>query len=387
MKITVVGMGYVGLSNAVMLATKHEVSILEIDQEKVLKLNNFQSPIQDSLIETYLKEKDLNLSATSDHNAAYEDTSIIIICTPTNFVNSKVGFDTSSIERVSSQIRELGFNGLIVIKSTVPIGFTESLEKNFPELNFAFFPEFLREGSALEDSLNPSRIICGSHKSEAKEFLNILIDSAQKKYIETLVVSSSEAEAIKLFSNTFLAMRVSFFNELDSYAIAKNLNSENIILGISMDERIGNYYNNPSFGYGGYCLPKDTKQLEADFADIPQELIKATVASNKKRKLFLTEQILKESSGSIGIYRLAMKAGSDNWRESALIDVIANINKDREVLIYEPLFEETFFMGIKVIKDFQRFVEASELILVNRIDEKITPWKNKIYTRDIFQNN
>ena len=387
MKITVVGMGYVGLSNAVMLATKHEVSILEIDQAKVSKLNKFQPPIQDSLIETYLKEKDLNLSATSDHNAAYQDASIIIICTPTNFINSEIGFDTSSIEMVSSQIHEVGFNGLIVIKSTVPIGFTESLEKRFPDLNFAFFPEFLREGSALEDSLNPSRIICGSYKVEAQEFLAMLIDSAQKKHIETLVVSSSEAEAIKLFSNTFLAMRVSFFNELDSYAIAKNLNSENIISGISMDERIGNYYNNPSFGYGGYCLPKDTKQLAADFEDIPQELIKATVESNKKRKLFLTAQILKEGSRSIGIYRLAMKAGSDNWRESALIDVITNISKDREVLIYEPLLKEKFFMGIKVINEFQKFIQASELIVANRLDEKITPWKNKIYTRDIFQNN
>ncbi|MDB9967211.1 nucleotide sugar dehydrogenase [Gammaproteobacteria bacterium] len=388
MKITVVGMGYVGLSNAVMLSQNNEVSVLEIDANKVTLLNDRKSPIQDDLISSYLQEKSLKISATTDSNLAFAASSFIIICTPTNFIESKNSFCTSSIDEVADNINRIGFNGLVVIRSTVPIGYTQKLQAKYPELSIAFFPEFLREGSALMDSLNPSRIICGSSAKLARDFIQLLLDASTSKDVPTLLTEPDEAEAIKLFSNAYLAMRVAFFNELDTFAYTKELNAKDIINGVSMDSRIGNFYNNPSFGYGGYCLPKDSKQLEANFALIPQELITASIKSNAKRKKFISKIINDYDLKNIGIYKLAMKLGSDNWRESALIDLIIEIKKlKKQIYIFDPILNHTSYMDCIVIKDLDEFIDKSDLIVANRIEKDIEEIDKPVFTRDIFNKN
>tara|TARA_B100000768_G_scaffold113829_1_gene105431 strand:+ start:2267 stop:3427 length:1161 start_codon:yes stop_codon:yes gene_type:complete len=386
MKITIVGMGYVGLSNAVMLAEKNNVTVLETNSQKVSDLNSKISPIKDSLISKYLKEKTLNLKATTDSLSAYKSSSIIVICTPTNYVDLKSSFDTSSIDDVVAQIDQLNFKGLIVVRSTVPIGYTDGLQSKYPYRNFAFFPEFLREGNSLRDGLNPSRIICGSYNKKGELFLKLLINSAIKKNINVMTVSPSEAESIKLFANSYLAMRVAYFNELDSYALANSLNTKNIIEGVSMDPRIGQHYNNPSFGYGGYCLPKDTKQLVSSFNKTPQSLVSATILSNKKRKEFLVKEILSKSAKSIGVYKLVMKKGSDNFRESALLHVVEKLKRERKIFIFEPLIQDKNFNGIEVINCFDEFVSRSDLIISNRVDDKLSAI-NKVFSRDIFKIN
>jgi len=388
MKIAVVGMGYVGLSNAIALAQRNTVSVLEISSEKVNLLNERKSPIVDSLASKYLKKKSVDISATTSAQEAYKNTKYILVCTPTNYNEKDNSFDTSSIKSVIRDISKTKFKGTIIIRSTIPIGFTKEIQKKYKNLNIAFFPEFLREGSALHDSLNPSRIVCGSKHSHAKKFLNLLIDCSAKKNIPTLVTDPNEAEAIKLFANTYLAMRVAFFNELDSFALSKSLNTRDIIDGISMDSRIGNHYNNPSFGYGGYCLPKDTKQLASSYDSIPQELIKATVISNKKRKKFLIDHLKNHSAKRIGIYKLAMKQGSDNWRESAVLEIIKKLKiAKKEILIYEPHFDEKTFMGIKVFNDLNEFKRKCDLIIANRVEDGLTDVANKVFTRDVFGNN
>jgi UDPglucose 6-dehydrogenase len=388
MKIAVVGMGYVGLSNAIALAQRNTVSVLEISSEKVDLLNNRESPLVDSLADKYLKKKSIDISATTKSDEAYKNAKYILICTPTNFDEKNNSFDTSSINSVIDDISKTKFKGTIIIRSTIPIGFTKEVQRKYDSLNIAFFPEFLREGSALEDCLNPSRIVCGSKHSHAKKFLNLLVECSRNKNIPTLVTDSNEAEAIKLFSNTYLAMRVAFFNELDTFALSKSLNTKDIIDGISMDSRIGNHYNNPSFGYGGYCLPKDTKQLVSNYDSIPQELIKATVLSNKKRKNFLISHIKNHTANKIGIYRLSMKQGSDNWRESAVLEIMKRLKVNKkEVLIYEPHFSKKTFTGIKVISDLDKFKENCDLIIANRVEDELKDVSSKIFTRDVFGNN
>ena len=388
MKITVVGMGYVGLSNAVMLSQNNEVSVLEIDANKVTLLNERKSPIQDDLISRYLQEKSLKISATTDSNIAFTASSFIIICTPTNFIESINSFCTSSIDEVTDNINKIGFNGLVVIRSTVPIGYTKKLQAKYPKLIIAFFPEFLREGSALKDSLNPSRIICGSSAKLARDFIQLLLDAGTSKDVPTLLTEPDEAEAIKLFSNAYLAMRVAFFNELDMFAFTKELNAKDLINGVSMDPRIGNFYNNPSFGYGGYCLPKDIRQLVSSFDEIPQEIIKATVESNKTRKHFISNYLKNHSAKKIGIYKLAMKHGSDNWRETALIDIIELLKKTKkQIFIYEPNFHSKIFMGIEVTDNFDDFIEQIDLVIANRISDQLTTINREVFTRDVFNTN
>jgi UDPglucose 6-dehydrogenase len=387
MKIAVVGMGYVGLANAIMLSIKNEVSILEISSEKVDLLNRGISPIKDKLIEKYLKNKNLRIKASTDPKEVYKNASFVIICTPTDFIYKEKTFNTASIEEIVSSLSVAGFKGLIIIKSTVPIGFTESLSMKYPNLKIAFFPEFLREGSALQDCLEPSRLICGSKEKIAAKFLELLKESCKSKKIQTLITHSSEAEAIKLFANSYLAMRVAFFNELDSFAISKSLNAEEIIRGISLDQRIGCHYNNPSFGYGGYCLPKDTKQLLANFESIPHNLLSGAINSNKNRKAYLSQILINSPAQVIGIYKLAMKAGSDNHRESAVIDIIKEIKKKKEVIIFDNSLAGKTFMGIKIFRNIDNFFSTSELIVANRFEKKLSRIKHKLFTRDIFNSN
>ena len=388
MKISVVGMGYVGLANAVMLAKKNEVSIAEIDPKKVDMLNNGESPINDSLITNYLNRQSIKLSATTSHKESYQNAKYIIICTPTNYLAGIKAFDTSGIQSIVNQINKSSFKGLIVIRSTVSIGFTEKLNQEFPKLKIAFFPEFLREGKALYDCLKPSRIICGSGDRKAKNFLKVLLSSSQKKNIDTLITSSSEAESIKLFSNAYLAMRVAFFNELDSFANSKNLNTKNIIDGVSLDERIGSHYNNPSFGYGGYCLPKDTKQLSGSFGEVPHNIIRSTISSNHQRKLYIVDEIIKNSKGSIGIYKLSMKKDSDNFRESSLLFIIKKLkNLNKKLYVFEPMIKSNKFHGIDVIDDFNDFIKRSELIVANRMYSELKARNANVFCRDIFNTN
>ena len=388
MKIAVVGMGYVGLSNAVMLSQHNEVSILEICSKKVDKLNKGKSPIKDSLISDYLKSKSLQISATIDFKKAFANAEFIVICTPTNFIESENAFCTSSIDSVIQQINSIGFKGLVIIRSTVPVGYTKKLQSICPNFKIAFFPEFLREGSALYDSLHPSRIICGSSDVLAKKFLNLLLQCCEKKNLSTLITGAEEAEAIKLFSNAYLAIRVAFFNELDSFSFLKNLSAKEIINGVSMDPRIGNTYNNPSFGYGGYCLPKDIKQLAASFDKIPQGLLSAAQESNQKRKKLIAEYVLQHKAKRIGIYKLAMKQGSDNSREAALIDIINMLNKSqKEIFIYEPSLKENVFMSIKVENDFNDFIKNVDLVITNRVTKELVATKKEIFTRDIYNIN
>jgi|SRR5690625_2600904 len=388
MKIAVAGMGYVGLANAVLLAQHHQVVILDINEERVDKLNKNISPISDEDIEHFLKTKNLNLEATTQSDVAYKDADIVIIATPTNYDPNKHYFDTSSVESVINNVLNINTDTIIVIKSTVPIGYTEEVRQQFKTEQILFSPEFLREGKALYDNLYPSRIIVGEQSERAEQFANLLAEGAVKKDVPILLADPTEAEAIKLFANTYLAMRVSFFNELDTYAEMNQLNSKQIIEGVGLDPRIGLHYNNPSFGYGGYCLPKDTKQLSANFKDIPTELIHAIIDSNDTRKKHITSMILKSDPKVVGIYRLTMKADSDNFRQSAIQDVIQHLQKKNiDVVIYEPIILEDEFDGLKVINDLTEFKKVSDVIVANRLDEMLEDIKDKVYTRDLFSEN
>lgn len=388
-KITVVGSGYVGMSLAVLLSQHHQVCIYDIDEERVKKINNGISTISDKDIDHFLKSNNLKLSATLDAKIAFEGVDFVIIATPTNYNEETKEFDTSSIE--SSVKKVLGNKNkepLIIIKSTVPIGYTLKLRDLFNYKNIVFSPEFLREGSALNDNLFPSRIIFGDKSQEILEFSEILKKSSKQENTKILFMESTEAECVKLFSNTYLAMRVAFFNELDSFSMKHELNSEDIIKGVSCDSRIGDHYNNPSFGYGGYCFPKDTKQLLANFKDVPQNLIKSIVDSNETRKYFIAEEIAKKDIKTVGIFRLIMKDGSDNFRFAAVMDIIDMLNeKGLEILIYEPLHKSQTFHSYKVIPNLKDFKELSNIIIANRFSEKLNDVSSKIFTRDIFGNN
>ena len=388
MQIIVIGAGYVGLSNAVLLAQKNQVKLIDIDANKILLLNQNKSPIKDSLIQKYLSTKKLSLSYDSELCGDLSSTDVIIIATPTNFNSKTKTFNTNTIESILFDLQQKKFSNLVIIRSTLPIGFTERIKKKYPNFELAFFSEFLREGEALKDSLYPTRIICGSKSRSAKNFLKILQKSSIKKNIKTLITSPTEAESIKLFSNMYLALRISFFNELDSFSISKNLNSQEIIEGVSMDPRIGDYYNNPSFGYGGYCLPKDTKQLEQNYKNIPQKLIQATIEANAIRKKFITSEILKINAKTIGIFRISMKKESDNWRESSIIDIIKLLKKKgKKIIIYEPYISKKEFLGFPIINNISIFKNQSNLVITNRMQEELEDIKNKVFTRDIFNIN
>jgi len=384
-KITVVGSGYVGMSLAVLLAQHNDVILLDVDAARVDKVNDKQSTVADVEIEAYLAVKELSLSATLDKHFAYEGANFVVIATPTNYDSDNNRFDTSSVDGVVRDALELNKDALVVIKSTIPVGHTKSLQEKYDTDRVIFSPEFLREGQALKDNLYPSRIVVGSDLGLGKDFADLLVEGAEKKDIETLFIRSTEAEAIKLFSNTYLAMRVSFFNELDSYALAHELDTKSIINGVCLDERIGDGYNNPSFGYGGYCLPKDTKQLLASYEQVPQTLIEAIVSSNATRKIFIADDILKKKPRVVGFYRLIMKQGSDNFRSSAIQDIIKLIKAEGiKVVIYEPTLDESEFFDSKVVNNLQAFKEISDVIVANRLMANILDVANKVYTRDIF---
>jgi UDPglucose 6-dehydrogenase len=386
--ITVVGSGYVGLSLAVLLAQHNEVTILDIDAERVEKINNKQSTVADAEIESFLTTRSLTLKATTDMELAYDFASFIVVATPTNYDNSTNRFDTSSVDTVVEDALRINPSALVIIKSTIPVGHVKSLQDKFKTEQVIFSPEFLREGQALKDNLYPSRIIVGSNCKASVEFANLLKEGAEKVDIDTLFISSTEAEAVKLFANTYLAMRVSFFNELDSYALAQGIDTKSIINGVCLDERIGYGYNNPSFGYGGYCLPKDTKQLLANYDDIPQTLIQAVVSSNTSRKDFIADTILKSRPKSVGFYRLIMKEGSDNFRSSAIQGIMKRVKaKGIEVVIYEPCLDEANFFGSQVIKNLKLFKSMADVIVTNRFSDELLDVHYKLFTRDIFRNN
>ncbi len=389
MKICVVGIGYVGLSNAILMSQNYAVTLLDINESKVNKINSKQSPIIEKMISEYLVSKNLNLIATTDKKIAFKNKDYIVIAVPTNFSEKINGFDTSIIDLIIKDISLLNPSAVVIIKSTVPIGFTESISKKYQMSNLYFCPEFLREGQSLKDSLYPSRIVIGGSTPQAKQFTKILIECALKDDIEVFFTSNAEAESIKLFSNSYLAMRVSFFNELDTFALENNLNSRKIIDGVSSDSRIGKFYNNPSFGYGGYCLPKDTRQLLSNFNDIPQELISSIVESNETRINFLAKKIINLSPKKIGVYRLIMKEGSDNWRKSSLLHLVNKLIKTKiKIFLYEPLMShEDIDSSVTLVKTIDCFDEEVELILTNRLDSKILKYENKIFSRDVFGDN